>query len=63
MIRVNQQVKTPLGVGFVQGGWEGEQYLVRVPISDENRQYLAQSLTPRATGSALWLFAGKELSA
>lgn len=57
---INQSVTTPYGTGHVNGA-DKDGIQVRVTISDENREYLAQSLTPRATISAIWVFEKGEL--
>lgn len=68
----NQQVDTPIGKGFVQGGFlvvDGNQQvvthavLVRLPINDVTRGEMNKSncLTPRATLNGLWIFSSKDL--
>ena len=68
-IRLNTQVKTPLGKGVVQGAWAGAstgsatRVLVRVNVSQANEKAIPHSLTPRAKKSALFAFALGELGA
>jgi len=71
MKRTNDKVSTPLGSGIVQGGFMLKQLddairavLVRVPLTDETRKRLkdANCMTPRANGSALFIFREGELS-
>ena len=59
--RVNAKVKSPAGVGHVNGRHE-RGYWVRVPIGKANQKMVEQSETPKATLSALWIFPRQELS-
>lgn len=71
MKQTNEKVKTPLGEGRVQGGFMVKQMenslravLVRIPLTDAVRAQLAKPncITPRATVSALFVFAESELA-
>jgi hypothetical protein len=68
MKTTNVTVLTPLGSGVVQGRFErqGEtgtavRLLVRLPVNDVTRPRLRESLTPRASKSALFIFEKGEL--
>jgi hypothetical protein len=72
VVMTNSRVRTPLGVGIVQGAFTvtaGNDavvgVLVRLPINETTRPCLSQSncMTPRAEISGLWVFEAKELSA
>ena len=63
----NQNVKTPLGGGVVQGKMMADdgrwKVIVRMPINDVTKATMKQAfcLTPRATVSGLWVFAEGEI--
>lgn len=72
MLRVNQSVTTPIGIGVFQGKYEIISRLmgpvetcvaVRIELNDENRGHLVDSncVTPRATHSALFVFAESQV--
>lgn len=69
----NSKVRTPIGVGIVQGASSAlddhslrsaRMMLVRLPINDETSQHRQDSncVTPRATQSGLWVFEESELA-
>ena len=60
MFTINQRVTSPIGIGFIQGRYEGGGWLVRIKISDATKKVLS-TITPRATSSGLWVFKSEEL--
>lgn len=72
-LKTNDLVTTPLGDGVCQGhyailGADGQPVehcaLVRIPITEENLHLLGSTkcMTPRAMGSALFVFSESEVS-
>lgn len=74
VIAINQKVRTPLGVGYVQGQFSvldaktealiSKGIAVRLPVDDVTRPHLTSSkcLTSHASLSGVWVFAESELS-
>ena len=71
MKRTNSKVRTPLGEGWVQGGFTVKQtegairaVLVRISLNDDVRKRLNDSncITPHANESALFVFRDGEVS-
>jgi len=68
-ILVNSKVKTPMGEGIVQGALSmlderslrSARVIIRLPVNDETRPHLGESLTPRASASGLWVFSEVDL--